>query len=92
MLLLAVLTALAGAGTIVAGVMLLTGSLTVQDLSSAAVVSRIDDSAGWWVLYGGLTLAGILLQLRVSEGLSPGMRHNVRGQWAPDGGRQLHRR
>ena len=92
MLLLAALTALAGAGTIVAGVMLLTGSLTAQDLGSAAVVSRIDDSAGWWVLYGGLTLAGILLQLRVSERLSPGMRHSVRGQWAPDGGRQLHRR
>ena len=88
MLLLALLTALAGAGTIVAGIMLLTGSLTAADLGSAAVVSRIDDSTGWWVLYGVLTLAGILLQLRLAEGLSAG----VRAQWAADGGRQLHRR
>jgi hypothetical protein len=92
MLLLALLTALAGAGTIVAGIMLLTGSLTAADLGSAAVVSRIDGSTGWWVLYGVLTLAGILLQLRLAEGLSAGGRHTVRAQWAADGGRQLHRR
>ncbi|HEY6747236.1 MAG TPA: DUF4203 domain-containing protein [Mycobacteriales bacterium] len=88
MLLLTVLTAVAGAGTVVAGIMLLTGSVTGDDLSSEAVVSRIDDSAGWWVLYAVLAVVGIVLQLRYLGDV----RRSVRDQWAADGGRQLHRR
>ncbi|HLZ37894.1 MAG TPA: DUF4203 domain-containing protein [Mycobacteriales bacterium] len=88
MLLLTVLTALAGAGTTVAGIMLLTGSLTADDLDSAAVVSRIDDSTGWWLLYILLAAVGIVLQLRVVKNV----RRTVRAQWAADGGRQLHAR
>jgi hypothetical protein len=88
MLLLTVLTALAGAATAVAGLMLLTGSLTADDLDSTAVVSRIDDSAGWWLLYVLLAVVGVVVQLRfVKEG-----RRTVRAQWAADGGRQLHPR
>jgi hypothetical protein len=86
MLLLAVLTGLAGAATIAAGIMLLTGSLTTDDLDSEAVVSRIEDSAGWWVLYAVLAAAGIVLQLRHHAD----MRRSVRAQWAADGGRQLY--
>lgn len=88
MLLLTVLTALAGAATAVAGLMLLTGSLTADDLDSTAVVSRIDDSAGWWLLYVLLAVVGVVVQLRfVKE-----VRRTVRAQWAADGGRQLHAR
>ena len=87
MLLLTVLTALARAGTVVAGIMLLTGSLTGDDLGSEAVVARIDDSAGWWVLYAVLAVAGVVLQLRYLEDV----RRSVRDQWAADGGGLLHR-
>ena len=86
MLLLTVLTAVAGAGTIVAGIMLLTGSLTADDLDSAAVAARIEDSAGWWVLYAVLAGTGIVLQLRVQGHV----RRTAREQWSADGGRQLY--
>jgi hypothetical protein len=88
MLVLTVLTALAGAGTVVAGVMLLTGSLTAGDLDSTAVVARIEDSAGWWVLYAVLAVTGVVLQVR----LAGDVRRSVRAQWADDGGRELYHR
>jgi predicted outer membrane lipoprotein len=87
MLLLTVLTALAGAATIVGGIMLLTGVLAAADLSSQAVVSRIDDSTGWWVLYLVLAVTGVVLQVRLLDDL----RRSVREQWAADGGRELQR-
>jgi hypothetical protein len=86
MLLLTVLTAVAGAGTIVAGIMLLTGSVTADDLDSTAVAARIEDSAGWWVLYAVLAGTGIVLQLRVHGYV----RRSAREQWSADGGRQLY--
>lgn len=86
MLLLTVLTAMAGAATIVAGIMLITGALTADDLGSQDVISRIDDSAGWWVLYAGLALAGVVLQVRFLGD----SRRSVRAQWAADGGRALY--
>ena len=88
MLLLTVLTGLAGAATVVAGIMLLTGALDADDLDSQAVVARIDDSAGWWVLYAVLAGTGIVLQLR----LLGDVRRSAREQWAADGGRQLTHR
>lgn len=87
MILLTVLTALGGATTTVAGVMLLTGSLGADDLDSTAVVARIEDSVGWWVLCAVLALAGIVLQLRALDDV----RRTVREQWVADGGRELHR-
>ena len=86
MLLLILLTGLAGSAAIVAGIMLLTGALAANDLGSEAAVSRIEDTAGWWLLYGVLALAGIVLQLR----LRTDTRRSVRAQWAADGGRQLY--
>ena len=86
LLLLTLLTAAAGAGTVVAGIMLLTGTLTAADLDSATVVSRIEDSAGWWVLYGALAVAGVVLQMRFLGDV----RRSVRAQWTADGGRELY--
>jgi hypothetical protein len=88
MLLLTVLTGLAGSATIVAGIMLLTDALTADDLGSTAAVSRIEDSAGWWVLYAVLAVVGTALQLRLLDDL----RRSARAQWAADGGRQLYHR
>lgn len=86
MLLLTVLTALAGAATVVAGFMLLADVVTAQDLGSQAVVSRIEDGAGWWVLYAVLAVAGTGVQLRGGQ-----VRRSGREQWAADGGRELYR-
>ena len=88
MLLLISLTALAGAATTVAGIMLLTGALTADDLGSQAVIARIEDSAGWWVLYALLAVAGVVLQVRFLDDV----RRSVRAQWAADGGRELYGR
>jgi hypothetical protein len=85
MLLLTLVTATAGAATMVGGAMLLTGGLTTDDLGSSAVVSRIDDSPGWWLLYALLAIAGAVLQLRLLDDI----RRSVRAQWAADGGREL---
>jgi hypothetical protein len=88
MLLLILLTATAGAATTVTGIMLLTGTLAADDLDSTAVVARVEDSTGWWVLYGALALAGVVLQLRALSDV----RLSVRAQWAADGGRELYHR
>jgi len=88
MLLLTLLTGLAGAVSIVAGVMLLTGALSAGDLETTAVVSRIEDSAGWWVLYAVLAVTGVVLQVRLLDDA----RRSVRAQWSADGGRQHHHR
>jgi len=87
-LLLISLTALAGAATTVAGIMLLTGALTADDLGSQAVIARIEDSARWWVLYALLAVAGVVLQVRFLDDV----RRSVRAQWAADGGRELYGR
>lgn len=87
MLLLTLLTGLAGSATIVAGIMLVAGAIAADDLDSAAAISRIEDSAGWWVLYAVLAVVGVVLQFRLLDG----RRRSVRAQWAADGGRQLYR-
>lgn len=78
MLLLTVLTAFSGSTVMVAGMMLFVGKLNTADLSEADVVSRIQDGAGWWVLYVVLAFAGILAQFRSLESI----RGSVRAEWA----------
>lgn len=85
MLLLVLLTATAGGATLVAGCMLLAGSLNTADVTSPRVVQQIHDSPGWWVLYAVVSVVGIVLQTRATEA----MRRSLRDQWAADGGHQL---
>jgi hypothetical protein len=86
MLLLTLLTALAGSATMVAGIMLLTGSLNAEDLdSTAGIAPTLEDSPGWWVLYAVIAVVGVVLQLRFLDD----MRRSLRAQWAADGGRQF---
>ncbi len=62
-LLLIVVSALAGATAIVAGAMLLFGTLETSDLNHAAVTETIDDSWWWWIVYAVLAVVGIVAQL-----------------------------
>ncbi|MFK8023525.1 MAG: DUF4203 domain-containing protein [Ilumatobacter sp.] len=62
MLLLTVLTALAGASTVVGGVMLLVGTIDVEDLEVGATTENAAENAWWYLLYGLMVAAGILAQ------------------------------
>jgi hypothetical protein len=82
---LTVLSALAGASTIVAGALLLSGVLETSDLTSPATTELLDDSWWWYVLYLVLAVAGIGAQMRATaRGRGP-----LRASWVESGGREL---
>jgi hypothetical protein len=84
MLLLTVLTAAAGATAMTAGVMLLTGVFSHDDLSRAGVTEKVNASVWWWLLDAGLAVAGLIVQLRAERRL----RLTLRGAWEqPHAGR-----
>lgn len=85
MLLLTVLTATAGSTAVVAGTMLLVGTVTTDELASTSIAERIQDAPGWWVLYLVVAVVGIVVQLRTLGSI----RGTLREQWSDEGGRQL---
>lgn len=85
MILLTVLTALAGASAAVFGVMLLFGAVDTADLDSALTTEQLDDDWWWYAIYVVIAVAGILLQIRQTERLKATMRE----QWAASGGREI---
>lgn len=62
MVLLTVLTALAGASTIVGGLMLLVGTVDVQDFDIGVTTETVADDWWWYVIYLGLAIAGVIAQ------------------------------
>ena len=62
MVLLTVLTALAGASTIVAGMMLIVGTVDLEDFDIGDTTERVADNWWWFVIYGGLVVGGIIAQ------------------------------
>jgi hypothetical protein len=85
MMLLVVLTALAGATTIVLGIMLLGGVIDTLEFDSAATTDGVDDDWWWYALFGVLAAVGIVAQLRHLSRLTATLRE----QWAGSGGQQL---
>lgn len=85
MLLLATLTALAGASTIVAGAMLLFGVIETDEFTSAATTERLDEAWYWYVIYVALAVAGLLAQFRDLDRRVRTMRES----WRAAGGREL---
>jgi hypothetical protein len=83
--LLIVLSALAGASTMVGGLMLLTGAVDTADFDHASVTERLDDDWWWYALYLALVIAGIIGQVRTASGLD----RSLRDSWADQGGRQF---
>lgn len=63
--LLVVLSATAGASTIVTGLMLLTGVLDTEQITrSATVTEELDDDWYWYVIWALAAVAGMIVQLR----------------------------
>lgn len=85
MAILTLLTAMAGATSIVAGVMLLVGVLSLDDVGLAATPATIEDDWWWYALYVVLTIAGIFAQYRATER----MRGSLRDSWTASGGRHI---
>jgi hypothetical protein len=85
---LALVSALAGAVTIVAGAMLLTGVVDTAEFTSASVTERLEDDWWWYALYAGLAIVGLVAQLREVERI----RQSLRESWVEAGGRELRPR
>ncbi len=78
MLLLIVLSALAGASAVTTGVMLLAGTLDASDLDTRTVTDQASHGWWWYAIYLALAVAGIVVQLRAAEQ----RRASVREAWA----------
>jgi Domain of unknown function (DUF4203) len=83
--LLTVLTALGGASVIVTGVMLLVGTIDVDDFDAGITTQKATDNAWWYALYGGLVIAGIVGQLAFRDKVE----RSLREAWIEQGGRQF---
>jgi hypothetical protein len=77
MIVLVVLTAVAGAVAVVAGFMLLTGAVDSATFTTGDVVRRIDDDWWWYVAVLVLAVAGVVVQARDVATL----RRSVRESW-----------
>lgn len=62
MTLLTVLTGLAGAATIVAGLMLVFGVTDLDEFDSAQTTETLNDDWWWYAIYLGLAVAGMVIQ------------------------------
>ena len=78
MVLLTVLTALAGASTIVLGTMLLFGVVDLDDFDSAATTEALADDWWWYAIFIALTVAGMIIQYSDVER----RRQSLREAWA----------
>lgn len=85
MLLLTVLSALAGSTAVVGGLMLLTGAVNTSEFTSVSTTERLDDDWWWYALYVVLAIVGMVAQLGDSER----RRGTVRATWQDTGGRQF---
>lgn len=85
MALLTLLTATSGATVIVAGIMLMTGVIAVDDLSSGATTQRLNDDWWWYLVYLALVIGGVLNQLRIGIRF----RSSLRESWNESGGHHL---
>ena len=78
MVLLMVLTALAGASTIIAGLMLLVGTVNLDDFDIGLTTEHLADDWWWYVIYGGLVVAGLIAQFADVDR----RRESLREAWA----------
>lgn len=78
MVLLTVLTALAGASTIVSGTMLLFGVVDLDDFDSAATTEALADDWWWYAIFIALAVAGMIIQYSDVER----RRQSLREAWA----------
>ena len=80
MIVLIVIGSIAGAVTVVGGLMLLTGSLNSADFTRATFTQSVKDSWGWWLTLVVLALLGIIIQARQRAV----MRRTIHAYWATE--------
>lgn len=85
MTLLTFLTALAGAATVVTGLLLLVDVVSVSDFTSGTTTQRLGDDWWWTAIFVGLAVVGIVAQLRHTAR----RRTSLRRVWAQSGGHQM---
>ena len=78
MVLLTILTALAGASTMVAGLMLLFGTVDLEEFDIGVTTEDVADNWWWFVVYGGLVVGGIIAQFTDVDR----RRESLREAWA----------
>ena len=78
MVLLTVLTGLAGASTMVFGMMLVFGVTDLDDIDSAQTTEVLADDWWWYAIYGALAIAGMLAQFADVDR----RRESLRAAWA----------
>lgn len=83
--LLIVVSVLAGATTIVAGIMLLVGTFDVADLDQGVTAAHATDNPWWYVVFGALAVAGLVSQLAFRERVDA----SLRAAWVQAGGREF---
>lgn len=84
-ILLVTLTALGGAGGIVFGLLLLTGSLDSDELSTTKTTDVIDLDWWWFAIYAALVISGVIAQARTAARLDETWRESwQRGLSTPD--------
>ncbi|MFZ4718712.1 MAG: DUF4203 domain-containing protein [Ilumatobacteraceae bacterium] len=84
--LLTVLTAMGGSTAIVTGVMLLVGTVNVDDFDNGVTTKELIADNPWWiVLYVGLVIAGIVAQVLLAEKVDRTLRQG----WTDAGGRHV---
>jgi hypothetical protein len=78
MLLLTVLTALAGASTMIIGLMLLFNVVDVDEFSSGLTTEVLDDDWWWYVIFSVLAGAGMIMQYNDTDR----RRDSLRAAWS----------
>ena len=76
-ILLIVVSAVAGATAVIAGLMLLFGAIDSAELSRADVVARVEDSVGWWLAYTAMVVGGVVAQ----SATTPPSSLDARSSW-----------
>ncbi|MFV0306881.1 MAG: DUF4203 domain-containing protein [Desertimonas sp.] len=77
--LLIVLTALGGASVAVFGVMLVAGTIDVDQLERGSTTERAADNGWWYLLYVAIAVVGVVAQVRQATGLG-----SARQQWGSE--------
>lgn len=78
MVLLTVLTAIAGASAMVSGLMLMFGVVDLDDYTVGATTEGVADDWWWYAIYFGLAIVGVVVQLTDTDR----RRETLRDAWA----------
>jgi hypothetical protein len=85
MVILTILTSSAGAGTVIAGLFLVLGKVSLGDFESPEITETLVIETWWYWAYLALFIMGVVFQMRSTMEL----RASLRETWAAAGGREM---